>query len=162
MINMELTSTQLFGNVTNQALIEILGYKSNIVYLAPSPTTYFTGAIIQNAKEDEDITITSNSVLIDNISIKSVERLNFRLLFWKEDSFADFIGYVDLDLVQFGFQIGGSGVWYLNITDVLIPYVDSDSSTELHMSLMCMSAAGKSAGVGGQVTLQLGYRLRDI
>ena len=162
MINMELTTDELFGHVTNQALIEILGWSSNVTYLAPAPATYFYGAIAQNAKEDENITIPSNSILIDNISIKSVEQLNYRLLFWNDDAYGDFIGYVDLDLVQYGFQIGGAGVWYLNVSNVLLPYVDTDESEEMHVSLMCLSAAGKSAGAAGLVTLQLGYRVRDI
>ncbi len=130
---------------------------------------HFTGAIIENAEEDENLAgLGGNKIVITDVIFEGKETLQFRLLFWSTNTFEDadldvdsFLGFVDLDVPNNGFQKGGAGQWYLNVTDVNLHYEDEDASNELHVSLNCVSAAGKTAGVPGEVKIKIGYKVRE-
>ena len=131
--------------------------------------THFTGAIVQNAKEDENITgLLTNKIRITGISLQSDQQLWYRLIFWKTDGFDDtdldsdsFCGEVEVDLVLCGFQIGGANQYYLDVRGLDLDYEDEDASNELHMSLMNLSATGKNAGGTGEVAVTVYYEERE-
>lgn len=130
--------------------------------------THFTGAIAQNAKEDEDLTgLLGNKVRITGVSLQADENLSFRVIFWKTDGFDNtslfldrFCGEVTIDLPTNGYRIGGANQYYLDMRGLDIDYEDEDASNELHVSLMCLTAAGKTAGAGGEVVLDVYYEPR--
>jgi len=130
--------------------------------------THFTGAIAQNAKEDENLTgLLAGSIRITGISFQAKQQLHFKLLFWHKDTFDntdldvdEFCGEVDIDLATYGIQIGGANQWYLDIRNLHLDYIDFDGSKELHVSLMNMSVAGKTAGAAGEVRARITYETR--
>lgn len=130
--------------------------------------SHFTGAIAQNAKEDENLTgLLGNKVRITGVSLQADENLSFRVVFWKTDGFEDadldldrFCGEVVIDLPTDGYQIAGANQYYLDMRGLDIDYEDEDASNELHVSLMCLTAAGKTAGAGGEVVLEIFYEPR--
>lgn len=130
--------------------------------------THFTGAIAQNAMEDENLTgLLSNKMRITGINLQADENLDFRVIFWKTDGFENadldldrFCGEVQVDLPTNGYRIAGANQYYLDVRGLDIDYEDEDASNELHVSLMCLSAAGKTAGGGGEVVLEVFYEPR--
>jgi len=130
--------------------------------------THFYGAIAQNAKEDEDLAgLLSNKIRITGVSIQADENLDFRVIFWKTDGFDDtdldldrFCGEVELDLPTNGYRIGAANQYYLDMRGLEIDYEDEDASNELHVSLMCLTAAGKTAAAAGEVVVEVYYELR--
>lgn len=128
----------------------------------------FTGAIAQNAKADENLTgLLGNKVRITGVSLQAKENLSFRVIFWKTDGFDDtdldldrFCGEVTLDIPANGYQIGAANQYYLDMRGLDLDYEDEDGTNELHISLMCLTAAGKTAGVPGEVVLEVYYEVR--
>jgi hypothetical protein len=134
--------------------------------------SHFTGAIAQNAKEDENVSLPGALAgvngnarsLIRSIVVQSDENLAWELAFWSKDTFDD----TDLDVDTFqsrwtfvvadGIRFGGAGQYYYYIDGLDIPYVDGDNSGELHISLVNRSSSGKSSGGSGEaivaVTMQ--------
>ena len=141
---------------------------SEIHWVTSDKDTHFTGAIAQDAEEDESLTgLESNKIVITDIAFEGKESLAFRLIFWSKDTFEDvdldvdsFLGFVDIDIPTNGFQKGAANQYYLNLTDVNLHYEDEDATKELHISLNCVSAAGKTAGVPGEVKVKIGYKDR--
>ena len=115
--------------------------------------THFTGAIAQNAKEDENLAgLLTNKIRIVGISLQSDQNLSYRVILWKTDGFEDvdldldtFCAEVVIDLPVNGYQIGGAVQYYLDMRGLDIDYEDEDASLELHVSLMCLTAEGKDA-----------------
>ena len=138
-------------------------------WLVTDKDVEFTGPIAVNAKEDENLAgLAANKIVITDVLFEGLENLHFRLLFWSRDSFdnADvdidtLLGFVDLDIPNNGFQIGAANQYYLNVTDVNLHYEDEDATNELHISLNCVTAAGKTAGVPGEVKVKIGYKVRE-
>jgi len=140
-----------------------------VFYIAESDKdTHFTGALTQYAKEDENITgLLAEKVRITGIGILSDQQLHYKVLFWYKDTFDDsdldvdeYCGEVDLDIPTYGFQIDGSGKWYLDIRNLHLDYHDLDATKELHISLMNMSTTSKNAGATGEVKLFVTYEPR--
>jgi hypothetical protein len=131
--------------------------------------THFTGAIAQNAKEDENITLPgaldgiggNARGYIRGIMIQSDENLAWELAFWSSDTFDDTTLDDDDFLSRWSFaaadgvRFGGANQYYYYIEGLEIPYVDDDKSGELHMSLVNRSAASKTAGAGGEVVVEV-------
>lgn len=130
---------------------------------------YFTGAILQNAKEDENLPyLVGDKIRITGLAIESDQQLDYRLIFWRKDTFDDtdlqldeFISDQEMDLVTYGFQIGGAGQWYMSLTSLAIDYEDADQTKELHVSLQNLSATAKNAGATGEVSLRIYYEARE-
>ncbi len=130
--------------------------------------THFTGAIALNAKEDEDLTgLLSNKIRIIGVSLQAKENLSFRAIFWKTDGFDNvdldldrFCGEVVIDLPTNGYQIAGANQYYLDMRGLDLDYEDEDASNELHVSLMCLTAAGKTAAAAGEVVIEIYYEPR--
>lgn len=125
----------------------------------------FTGAIVQNAIESENITgLTANEITITGISIIADENLSFRAWLFETDDFQEanfdsdeFVEFVDLDLAANGVQIAGVGAYYYAQTNLNIDYADLDATNELHIALQNLSAGAKTAGAAGEVVLKISY-----
>lgn len=130
--------------------------------------SHFTGALGQYAKEDENLLgMITNKCRITGVTLESDQQLKYKVLFWTKDTFDDtdldldvLIGDVDIDLTVYGWQVNGTGTWYMDVRDVVIDYLDEDASNELHVSLMNMSGTGKTAGASGEVIIQVTYSPR--
>lgn len=129
----------------------------------------FTGAIVQNASEQENIVLTPTlqgvngtaQVFIRAIGIISDQNLAWELQFWSTDGFED--SNLDLDSnvgrwtfqAADGVQIAGTGSYYYYIDGLSIPYYDDDHTGELHVSLVNRSATSKNAGATGEIVVKV-------
>lgn len=125
---------------------------------------HFTGQIIMNAHEEENITgLLSNRYMVRGVNIQSKQPLKYRLIFWSSDQFAStdlnldyYIDDVELDMSAApAFRINGANQYYLNSGDLAIIYEDFDITRELHISLQNESGPAKNAGVTGEVQLDI-------
>lgn len=126
--------------------------------------TNFTGAIVMNDHEKENLTgLLSNRYMVRGVNIQSDQPLKYRLIFWSSDQFDNtdlnldyYIDDVELDMTMSpAFRINGVGQYYLNVGDLAIIYEDFDITRELHISLQNESAAPKNAGVTGEVQIDI-------
>ncbi len=128
---------------------------------------HFTGAIAQNAREDENIATgmkSSHELWIESITIISDQNLEFDLYFFSKDTFSN----ADLDLDAFidvvnfpvsaAKQIAAAGSYYYTSAALSLPYKDLDATAELHISLVNRSATGKNAGATGEVVVIISAR----
>lgn len=130
--------------------------------------THFTGAIAQNANEQENLTdLESNDITIVSVGIQSDQALKYRLWFYETDGFDDtnldddyFLDFIDLDLVTNDERLGGANQRYFAVHGLNIDYTDRDASNELHVVLENLSATAKNAGATGEVKLQIKYTPR--
>jgi len=135
------------------------------INLASDKDTHFTGAIIQNATEEENLTgLTSNKITITKIVIQADQALDFAVLLFGKDTFDatdldtdSFQSFVELDLSAHGIQIGATGQYYFDLSDLSIDYIDEDSTDELHIALLNKSATSKTAGAAGEVKITITY-----
>jgi len=145
--------------------------KSERITIIESDTaTHFTGAIVQFAHETENITgLSDNRVFIRGINAQSIQKLKYRLIFWKKDIFDDTTlnadSYVDDVILDFtndesAFRIAQTNQYYLNISSLETLYEDDDESTELHCSLQNLSPTSKIAGALGEVQIDFKYAPR--
>jgi len=131
--------------------------------------THFYGALAQYAKEDENITgLVGDKIRITGVSIQGDEDLDFYLMFWNTDDFEntdmdvdDFCSMVHLDMSSNAIRIGAANQYYYALDDLAIDYEDEDGTQELHVSLYCADAAGKTAAAAGEVAIQIRYELRE-
>ncbi len=125
--------------------------------------TYFTDGLVTDASENENITITGNEIKVTNVTIYSIQSLNYRLWFYTKDSFGvnDIIGYIDLDLITSGVTkvISATTYYVYSVVDADIPFEDLDASLELHIQLENKSVVAKNAGATGKVQLTLAYEV---
>jgi len=146
------------------------GIPTEIATISTDKDEHFTGAIGLGEIEYEDIPgLIANKVEIINVNIQAKQALLYTLWFWDsathadtdldEDTFRDFI---NLDVATSGKQIGGTGQWYLQSSNMCILYEDKDEPTSdgyytLHLGLMVSSGSGKLEGEAGQVQLDITY-----
>ncbi len=125
---------------------------------------HFTGAIVMNAEEQENLTgLLSNRYMIRGVNIQSIQPLKYRLIFWSSDQFSNvdldldyYIDDVELDMsASPAFRINGVNQYYLNVGGLEIIYEDFDITRELHISLQNESAIAKIAGALGTVQLDI-------
>lgn len=123
--------------------------------------TYFTDALITGARENENAPVARNDVTIKSITIQSLQKLNYRVLFYAKDAFGidDLRGYVDMSLPTAGVVeiIGGTTYYVYNVTDIELSIEDLDGSSKLHIQLKNLSITSKNAGAPGKVQLTLVY-----
>lgn len=130
--------------------------------------THFTGAIVQWATEEENLGgLIANKVRITGIAIQSDQQLDYRVVLFSRDTFANadldvdtFYTEVELDMVSYGFQIAGAGQYYMAVNGLSVDYEDLDGSGELHIALQNLSAVAKNAGATGEVRLEFVYEER--
>jgi len=137
--------------------------------LRTTSTVEFIGAILTNATEEANIAgLVANKVRITSVAILSDQQLDYRLIFFSSDTFANadpdidaFRNEVELDIPSFGFQIGGAGLWYMSVNGLEMDFQDNDGTSELHVALQNLSAAAKIAGAGGELVVIFTYEERD-
>lgn len=130
--------------------------------------THFTGAIAQNAIEEENIAgLVANKIKIVGLSIQSDQQLDYRVIFFGKDTFADadldvdaFTSEQELDLPSYGWRIAGAGQYYMVVNGLSIDYEDQDGTQELHVALQNLSVTAKGAGATGEVVLRFTYEER--
>lgn len=137
----------------------------------------FTGAILQNAAEEENIVLSSGlsgmngqaELILRGITIISDQNLAWELQFFSSDLFQE----SNLDLDTFiarwsfaaadGVQIGATGTYEYYIDGLEIPLWDDDrvavtnagvtGTGELHVALVNRSATSKIAGATGEIVV---------
>lgn len=127
--------------------------------------THFTSALAQYAKEDENISgLLYNKLRVIGVGILSDQQLHYKLLLWYKDTFDDtdldideYCAEIDLDIPTYGFQVGGTGIYYMDVRNLHADYHDQDGTNELHASLINMSTTAKLAGATGEVKLFILY-----
>ena len=141
-----------------------------IQHIRSDKDTHFTGAILQNAAEDESLEFPNSMVgcsecVIEAIIIQSDENLDWTIQFWGTSGYDN----TDLDLDFFieyvafattaGLQIGATAQYYYSTTNLNIPYKDLDfdptgtALANIHVSLINRNAAAKTAGSSGEFTV---------
>lgn len=131
--------------------------------------THFAGAINQWATEEENVTgLLTSKIVIRGVSVLSDQQLNYRAILFSRDSFADadldvdeFVSEIDLDLLSYGFQIAGAGLYMMSVTNLRVPYEDKDETKELHVALQNKSATAKNAGATGEVVMRIFYEEQE-
>jgi hypothetical protein len=131
-------------------------------FVSSDPLTQFTGAIVLNANENEDISgLQDNEITITGLSVASKENRHYVLYLYESATFAtplDIVGSIDVDLPSYGELIGG---YYCYFPDKLeVDYYDIDATQKLHVSLVNRSALAKSAGALGEVQFVFKYAPR--
>lgn len=127
--------------------------------------TAFTGGLAQNAGENANLVgLQNNQGTIESVIFLADQRLAWEIQFYSRDTFDN----ADLDLdtylgsIRFaegdGLQVAGAGSFKYDVHGLAIPYMDLDSSTELHVKLVNRSATAKNAGATGEVVLITGFR----
>ena len=128
---------------------------------------HFTGAIAQNAFEQEDIATETavNRFAILTVTVLADQALDWELWFWikatAEDADMDldaYIGRVSIAVADHKFY-GTSGTYYAN-KELAAPiiYMDDDApgvTPKLHVSLLNRNATGKNAGATGEIVVIL-------
>lgn len=144
-----------------------------VITLKTDPDTAFTGAIVQNAVEYEDLALPSGlsgiggraRVRLKMISVISKENLSWELMLFSKDTHAtadpetdSFLGYWTFQSAT-AVRIAGAGLYYYFISGLDVPYWDDDASGELHVGLINRSAASKTAGANGEITVAFTFEL---
>ena len=113
---------------------------------------HFTDQIDQYEAEEENLNLTDNRILIQNMTLMSKQQLNFRVwLFATKDFYASdegrikIVDFIDFDLTTYGKQYKNTGLWIYTITDLNLLYNDLNQSTKLHVAIENLSAASKLA-----------------
>ncbi len=133
----------------------------------------FTGAIAQNAVEYEHIALPAAlsgiggraRVRLTMINIISTENLDWDLMLFSKDTVATSDPDTNSFVGRWGFvaanavRIAGAGLYYYFISGLDVPYSDDDGTGELHVGLVNRSAASKTAGAGGNMTVSFTFEL---
>lgn len=135
--------------------------------LSSAKGTHFTGGINQNATEEENLAgLASNSIIIRTVIMQADQALDWNLLIFGKDTFADtdldadaFIAQREMDMASYGKRIAGAGQYYMELDNLAIPYVDADGTYELHLALQNLSATAKNAGATGEVVISIVYEV---
>lgn len=131
--------------------------------------THFTGAIAQNAVEEENIGMPANwatlqiqKAIISNITIASDQNLDWEVQFFSNDTQSDTDADVDSAITSFRFsasdgkQVGDAGLWRYdaNPAHKEFEYEDRDRTSEWHIALANRSVTTKAAGATGEVVVR--------
>ncbi len=138
--------------------------------IASDKDTHFTGAIAQNATEEENIAFPTEWSLIQchkceisNVSLESDQPLTWEVLFFATDAHGDTDLDLDRAVTSLTFssadakRIGGANQYRYNLDPATFPftYIDEDRSSEFHISLINRDATAKNSGATGEVVLTI-------
>lgn len=111
---------------------------------------HFIEQINQYEAGEEDLSLTDNRILIQNITVMSKQQLNLRVwLFGTSEFYADnkdrtkVVDFLDFDLTTDGVQYKDTGLWVYTITDLSLLYNDLNQTTKLHVAIENLSVAPK-------------------
>lgn len=161
------TNIQVYASSDLNGVPEVS--RSTSTYIRSDKDRHFTGAIAQNAAEEENITgLEANKIKITRITLMADESLSFRVWLFGADGFTNsdmdsdrYITWKNFDLTTNGKQYTNTGFYRFDKTNLNIDYEDFDGTNELHVALECLSAAGKTAGAAGEVVIEIGYEVRE-
>lgn len=143
---------------------------SSLRYFSSDKDSHFTGALIQNAIENESInfpadwrTCAKQKCIISELSLQSDQNLDWELILWSTSDYSD----TDLDLdkiiarismpMSSAERVAGSGQYYYkNPLEQSIGYVDEDNDGKLHIGLVNRDITDKIAGGTGEVVVRVG------
>lgn len=135
----------------------------SVQFVRSVATVNFTAVLNQNEGEEENLTgLNGNAGRIRSITIMSKENLAWEVAFYDSDAFTHTSPDSDhfLDSHRFaegdGLQDDGTGLYRYAVTGLDIPYLDTNSTNELHIRLTNRSAAAKTAGVPGELVVLVG------
>lgn len=129
--------------------------------------TQFTGAIAQNARQNENILLspalqgTAGSArnILRALTVFSDENLAWEVQFYSSTAFSNgdldadtFVGKIVFAVAD-GAQVAGAGSFYYFSQNQQIPLWDDNATGKLHVSLVNRSAASKTAGSNGEIVL---------
>lgn len=136
--------------------------------------THFTGALIQNAVEHENLdlpddlaTLEADEFIVESIIVQSKENLEWDVYLFANasntntdydlDTFVDQTNFT----VASGKRIAGANQYYYPTPVMGIPYKITDPETgKIHVALVNRSAGAKSAGAAGEIVI--GIKLSPI
>ena len=144
-----------------------------LMLISTNVNTHFTEAIALNAIEYEDIDgLIASKINIRGIYLQAKEAMLYTLWLWKDSGHANADlnldsnkDMINLDVGTSGKRIAVAGQYYLPLTGLTVSYEDTESpgvagTYKLHCGLMVSSGAGKSAGVPGEVQIDISYSPR--
>ena len=137
---------------------------------------HFTGAIIQNADEEENLAhpsyagfpagqipdgISRARLYIRELRVWSDQNLSWEVQFYSSDTFENADADLDTFLGSFtfavadGLQLAGAGLFRYSQTKLELYYFDADNTGEIHVKLVNRSATSKNAGATGEVVVAI-------
>lgn len=138
------------------------GDSNRIQVIRSDKDTHFTGALAQNAREDESIALPAQwrttECVVEGIAVISDQNLEWDVYLFSSSAFSN--SNMDLDMFAdctnfpstSGKQIAGAGSYYYpSPSGIQLPYKSADSS--IHIALVNRSATGKNAGATGEVVV---------
>lgn len=136
-----------------------------VTRLQTDKDTQFTDGLAQNAAENENLVgLSANEGAIEDVVIIATERLAYELQFYATDGFRN----ADMDVTRYlgsvrfaegdGLQVAGAGPYYYDAHNLGIPVVDVDGTREIHCTIVNRSAAAKTAGAGGAMSVGVTFR----
>lgn len=149
-------------------------FTQRIAIIRSDKDTHFSGALAQNAAEQEALAfpgnLRTNELIIEAVTVQSDQNLEWDLVLWKAVAGANadldldnFVDYINFPATS-GKQIAGAGqYYYASAASLAIPYKDegaADKATNasVHCSLVNRSVTGKNAGATGEVVVTLFVR----
>ena len=113
---------------------------------------HFIETINQYKAGEENLRLTDNRILIQNMTIMSKQQLNYRVwLYGTKEFYANnpdsikVVDFIDFDLTTYGKQYKDTGLWIYSITDLNLLYNDLDQTGRLHVAIENLSTAPKLA-----------------
>lgn len=130
--------------------------------------SHFTGALAQNAIENESINMPSdwqttvvNKCTIKQITLESDQQLDFDLVLYSKSAYANADLDLDnlIDIISFSAssatQMAGANQYYYSYPLVRsIEYSDLSNTSKIHCGLINRSAVAKNAGATGEVKVR--------
>lgn len=145
----------------------------DIYFIDSDKDTHFTGALIQNAIENESIAFPSiltdtgvHGLLIVGISVQADEQLDWDIILWGKSTFSstdldsdNFIDFFNFPTAS-GKRIAGANqyYWASPANNVEVFYKDLDNSGKLHVGLVNRNAGAKTAGAAGEIKIRFSVR----
>src|SRR3989337_1012553 len=119
-------------------------------------TANFTDALVQDAKEDEDVampadwtTCTINKCAISGVSIQSKQNLEFDLILWSKSAKDNTSLNLDNFVISLNFPVSsGKQIAAAN------QYNYDSNQSKIHCSIVNRSITAKDAGVAGQIKVR--------
>jgi hypothetical protein len=124
----------------------------------------FTGALVTNATENEDIVVgfaeAELHLTLTAITVVSDQNLAWELDFWDSSLFGSssnmdadgFIGFWAFNATD-AVRVAGAGSYRYYIDGLQIPLTDADKTATLHVGLVNRSATSKIAGASGEIVV---------
>ena len=114
--------------------------------------THFVGQINQYESGEENLNLTDNRILIQNVVVMCAQQLKLRVWFFGTSAFYPtnrdeirVVDFVDFDLVAHGKRYKNTDLWIYAITDLNLLYNDLDQTMKLHVAVENLSVAPKLA-----------------